>query len=153
MHVCSHFQADGRVVSHAHRFPSACRRHMSRPPPRSAVALLQSRKILVSEVTASGRSARKQHNRFGTEITHWCTDTGGMTRSTKCAAVCAMRQPLHDGQTPLPLHENATTTPWPQPLHLSPTQTRSRGRRIPNTGHNVHPIGSSATVQGLANCR
>ena len=25
--------------------------------------------------------------------------------------------PLQDGQTPRPLQENATTNPWPQPVH------------------------------------
>jgi hypothetical protein len=43
-------------------------------------------KILVRAATALGRSARKQRNRFGTEITHCRTGTGGMTRSTRCAA-------------------------------------------------------------------
>ncbi len=52
---------------------------------------VQSRKILVSEVTASGRLLRKQRSRqlerlrlperfrLGTEITHCQTDTGGIT--------------------------------------------------------------------------
>ncbi len=52
---------------------------------------VQSRKILVSEVTASGRLLRKQRSRqlerlrlperfrLGTEITHCQTDTGGFT--------------------------------------------------------------------------
>jgi hypothetical protein len=65
-------------------------------------------------VTALGRSARKQRNRFGTEITHCRTGTGGMTWSTRCAAVCAIRRPLQEGQTPRPLHEKATTKPWPE---------------------------------------
>jgi hypothetical protein len=64
-------------------------------------------KILVRAATALGRSARKQRNSFGTEITHCRTGTGGMTRSTRCAAVCAIRWPLQDGQTPWPLHEKA----------------------------------------------
>ena len=70
-------------------------------------------KILVRAATALGRSARKQRNRFGTEITHCRTGSGGMTRSTRCAAACAIRRPLQDGQTPLPLHEKATTKPCP----------------------------------------
>ena len=36
-------------------------------------------KILVRAATALWRSARKQRNFFGTEITHWRTGTGGMT--------------------------------------------------------------------------
>jgi hypothetical protein len=46
-----------------------------------------SMKILVRAATALWRSARKQRNRFGTEITHCRTGTGGMTWSTRCAAV------------------------------------------------------------------
>ena len=70
------------------------------------------RKILVSEAKASGRSARKQRLRLGTEITHCRTAPAGSRDRLWCAAVCTMRRPLHDGQTPLPsLHENATTNP------------------------------------------
>jgi len=36
-------------------------------------------KILVRAATAAGRSTRKPRNRFGTEITHCRTGTGGMT--------------------------------------------------------------------------
>ncbi len=45
------------------------------------------------------------------------TGTGGMTQSTRCTAVCAMRRPLHDGHTPRPLHEKATRKSWPQVPH------------------------------------
>ena len=31
--------------------------------------------------------------------------------------LCTMWRPLHDGQSPLPLYENAMTNPWPQPVH------------------------------------
>ena len=54
-------------------------------------------KILVRAATTLGRSARKQRNRCGTEITLCRTGTGGMTRSTRCAAVCAIRRPLQEG--------------------------------------------------------
>jgi hypothetical protein len=40
---------------------------------------ISSMKILVRAATALGRSARKQRNRFGTEITHCRTGSGGMT--------------------------------------------------------------------------
>jgi hypothetical protein len=40
---------------------------------------ISSRKILVTAATARGRSARKPRSRFGTEITHCRTGTGGMT--------------------------------------------------------------------------
>jgi hypothetical protein len=32
----------------------------------------------------------------------------------QCAAVCAIRRPLQDGQTPRPLHEKATTKGLPR---------------------------------------
>ena len=37
------------------------------------------RKIFMSAATAGGRSASMPRNRFGTEITHCRTGTGGMT--------------------------------------------------------------------------
>ena len=40
---------------------------------------ISSRKISVRAATAGGRSARKPRKRFGTEITHCRTGTGGMT--------------------------------------------------------------------------
>ena len=43
------------------------------------VRSIASRKIFVRAATARGRSARKPRNRFGTEITHCRTGTGGMT--------------------------------------------------------------------------
>ena len=87
----------------------------------------------MSEAKASGQSARKQRLRLGTEITHCRTAPAGSRDRLWCAAVCTMRRPLHDGQTPLPsLHENATTNPGRSP-YISPAQTRSRGCRIPNT--------------------
>ena len=71
----------------------------------------------VRAATALGRSARKQRNRFGTEITHCRTGTGGMTWSTRCAAVCAIRRPLQEGQTPRPLRlaTGRAGHPWPRP--------------------------------------
>ena len=47
---------------------------------------ISSRKIRFQAVTAAGRSARMPRKRFGTEITHCLTGTGGMTRSARCAA-------------------------------------------------------------------
>ena len=81
---------------------------------------ISSRKIVVSAVTASGRSARNKRSRLGTEITHCRTGTGGMTWSTRCAAVapcsdrcrtgcaksdkspCRDRQERVSGPTPAP---------------------------------------------------
>jgi hypothetical protein len=76
-----------------------------------AIDSISARKIRARAVTAAGRSARKPRSRLGTEITHCRTGTGGMTRSARCAAVWAMRRPVQDGQTPLPLEENATRNP------------------------------------------
>jgi hypothetical protein len=78
---------------------------------------ISSRKIRVRAVTAAGRSARTPRNRFGTEITHCRTGTGGMTRSARCAADSAMRRPVQDGQTPRPLRLaiGRAGHPWPRP--------------------------------------
>ena len=38
----------------------------------------------------------------------------GMTWSTRCAAVCAMRRAPHDGQNPRRLQENTASLSWPQ---------------------------------------
>jgi len=70
------------------------------------------RYVAVDERNAHA-GVRKQRIRFGTEITHCRPGTGGMTRSTRCAAVCAIQRPLQEGQTPRPLHEKATTKPCP----------------------------------------
>ena len=74
-----------------------------KPDAASRSRSISARKIFVSAATARGRSARNRRNRLGTEITHCRTGTGGMTRSTRCAAVWAMWRPLQDGQTPRPL--------------------------------------------------
>ena len=49
------------------------------PDAASSSRSISSRKIFVSAATARGRSARKPRSRFGTEITHCRTGTGGMT--------------------------------------------------------------------------
>ena len=46
----------------------------------------------------------------GTETTHWRVGTQGMTRSTRWAAVWAMRRPAHDGQNPRRLQLKARST-------------------------------------------
>ena len=52
------------------------------------------------------RSAGRK--RLGSDNTHCRIGTRGMTASTKCAAVAAMRLLVQDGQTPRPLQEKAT---------------------------------------------
>jgi len=99
-----------------------------KPEAVSCSRSISSRKIFVSVATAAGRSASMPRNRFGTEITHCRTGTGGMTRSARWAVVWAMCRPLQDGQTPRPLQENATTNPvrhvmetgWAKPKQRSP---------------------------------
>ena len=46
--------------------------------------------------------------------THWRTGTCGMTWSTRCAAVCAIRRAPHEGQNPRRLPLKATSLSWPQ---------------------------------------
>ena len=45
-------------------------------------------------------ASRARHGSIGKDSTHWRTGTWGMTWSTRCAAVCAMRRAPHDGQNP-----------------------------------------------------
>jgi hypothetical protein len=49
------------------------------PVATSRCCSISARKIFVSAAIALWRSARKPRNRFGTEITHCRTGTGGMT--------------------------------------------------------------------------
>jgi restriction endonuclease Mrr len=52
----------------------------------------------------------------------------GKTRSTRWAALSAMRRPPHEGQKPLPLHENATNRSLP---HASQCTRRKPWARMP----------------------
>ena len=52
---------------------------------------------------------------IGSDNTHCRTGTRGSTRSTRNAAVSAMRRPPHEGQNPRPLQENPTTRSCPHP--------------------------------------
>ena len=63
---------------------------------------------------------------MGTDTTHWRVGTQGMTPSTKCAAVWAMRRPAHDGQKPRRLQLKASRTSCLQVSHPS---KRQKGRR------------------------
>ena len=49
------------------------------PDAASRSRSISAKKIFVSAATARGRSASMPRNRFGTEITHCRTGTGGMT--------------------------------------------------------------------------
>jgi hypothetical protein len=62
------------------------------------------------------------HRRDGSALvsTHWRSGApGGMTCSTRFAAVAAIRRPKHEGQKARPLHENATTFRFWQSGHAS----------------------------------
>ena len=54
--------------------------------------------------------------RNGSDRTHCRIGSWGSTRSTRCAAVSAMRLAPQDGQNPRPRHENATSALSPQPV-------------------------------------
>ena len=111
---------------------------------------ISSMKILVRAATALGRSARKQRNRFGTEITHCRTGARGMTRSTRCGAVCAIRRPLQEGQTPRPLHGKATTKPCPHDVQLArpnPKQRMPQVRYDRSSRSTCAETGCSATAR------
>jgi hypothetical protein len=121
-----------------------------RPAAVQSSRSISSMKILVRAATALGRSARKQRNRFGTEITHCRTGTGGMTWSTRCAAVCAIRRPLQEGQTPRPLHEKATTKPCPhdvQRARPNPKQRMPQVRYDRSSRSTYAGTGCSATAR------
>jgi hypothetical protein len=53
-------------------------------------------------------------------------DPGGCLVPARWAAVWAMWRPLQDGQTPRPLHENAMTHPWPQPVQRARPNPKQR---------------------------
>src|SRR4029434_375833 len=54
--------------------------------------------------------AIQYRNGIGTETTHGRVGTQGITHSTRCAAVWAMRRPAHDGQNPRRLQLKARRT-------------------------------------------
>jgi hypothetical protein len=47
---------------------------------------------------------------IGTETTHRRVGTQGMTHSTRCAAIWAMRRPAHEGQNPRRLQLKGTSS-------------------------------------------
>jgi len=51
-------------------------------------------------VTSSGCAASNKRSAIGSESTRCRTGTCGMTRSSRCAAVCDIRRAPHDGQNP-----------------------------------------------------
>jgi len=59
--------------------------------------------------TRSVRRASNQRRLKGTVSTHWRVATHGITRSTQCAEVSAIRRPAQLGQNPRVLQENSTS--------------------------------------------
>ena len=69
---------------------------------------------------------------IGSDRTHWRTGTWGMTWSTRCAAVCAMRRAPHEGQNPRRLQLKATSLSWPQsPQCRAPRRIPEQARKFP----------------------
>ena len=66
---------------------------------------------------------------MGTETTHWRTGTQGMTCSTRCPAVYAMRRPAHDGQNPRRLQLKGNSNSWWQ---VSQPSRRKPWARMPH---------------------
>jgi hypothetical protein len=86
------------------------------PDAASSSRSISSRKIFVTAATARGRSARKPRNRFGTEITHCRTGTGGASRrqggpsmAPSCLAADGNAKGSHGCQARL--SRSATTNP------------------------------------------
>jgi hypothetical protein len=73
---------------------------------------------------------------WGGDNTHWRTGTSGMTRSTRCAAVPAIRRPPQDGHMPRDLQENATTRSSlqvSQPIRRKPRASTPQSRNDRNS--------------------
>ena len=74
-------------------------------------------------------AAIQYRNGMGTNTTHWRVGTLGITRSTKWAAVWAMRRPAHDGQNPRRLPLKARSTSF---LQVSQPSRRKPWARMPH---------------------
>src|SRR5215471_12906567 len=78
----------------------------------------------------------------GTDTTHWRVGTQGMTCSTRCAAVWAMRRPAQDGQNPRRLQLKGTSNSC---LQVSQPSRRKPCARIP---HRKYSSNSRCTYAG-----
>jgi hypothetical protein len=100
-----------------------------------------------------------QRGVIGSDSTHWRTGTCGMTWSTRCAAVCAIRRAPHDGQDPRRLQLNATSLSWPQspqrsrrkPCARMPHSRNASNSSLMNCGRSA-PAASSAWAKKVAAC-
>src|ERR1700746_3611264 len=73
--------------------------------------------IVWTMAVRSCEEAIQYRNGIGTETTHWRVGTQGITRSTRCAAVWAIRRPAHDGQNPRRLQLKASSISCLQVSH------------------------------------
>src|SRR5438128_12246434 len=64
------------------------------------LACIVVRMIVWTVAVRSREDAIQYRKGIGPDTTHWRVGTQGMTRSTRCAAVWAIRRPAHDGQNP-----------------------------------------------------
>jgi hypothetical protein len=96
-------------------------------------------KMRTTARSASALRAASARRSKGSESTYWRTGTSGTTRSTRCAAVFAMRRPAQLGHAPRCLHENATSRSWPQ---LSQRQCT---KPCANTPHRKYARNSAST--------
>ena len=84
-------------------------------------------------VTRLGCATSSRRSGMGRDGTHGRTGTCGMTRSTRCAAICAMRRAPLDGQKPRRLQRNATNWVWLAvefgPIKMTYSQFNNRHQR------------------------
>jgi hypothetical protein len=91
--------------------------------------------------------------RWGTESTHCRT-------GTKCAARSAMRRPPHEGQKPLPLHENGSNRSNAQsphrirakPFASTPQWRNFRNSRMTNDGNPTPSVRSRTVAAKSVQC-
>src|SRR5215813_14491412 len=81
--------------------------------------------MMVCTCAVRSREAAIQYRKgTGTETTHWRVGTQGMTCSTRCAAVWAMRRPAQDGQKPRRLQLKGTSSSDRKSTRLNSSHVR-----------------------------
>src|SRR4029453_10773194 len=70
------------------------------------------RRIVWTFAVRSWDEAIQYRKGMGTETTHWRGGPQGITRSTRWAAVWAMRRLAHDGQNPRRLQLKGSSSSW-----------------------------------------
>ena len=110
-------------------------------------------------VSSLGCAASSRRRGIGSDRTHWRIGTWGMTWSTRCAAVCAMRRAPHEGQKPRRLQLKATSLSWPQspqrtlrnPWARMPHSRKASNSSLTNCGRSA-PASASACAKKVAAC-